>query len=361
MPDTKKSFSYAICICTYKRTELVERLITDIFDQSVLPKKLIIVDGDPASGKVASMLENTNKPDGMNVTYIPSNHGNLSYQRYLGWKILAYEHPEYLIYFDDDLRINENDVTYDILCIFDSHKEVVGVTATTQNLHLDRLAVEPVLLDRLESHNNQGKQDSRQREKAGGYLPTGNRIPPEFSNGNVANVKWLQGRVMAYRFDVIDIECFSEDLFSLTYVNCGLGEDTFLSRQISRKGDLLIIDGLNIEHPDEALPNSYPIKAYNLAYATAFSRRFLNDHYRITEQPHISDRLALIKSYLGNNFLNIIHAVRHPASHRFAYARGYFMGSLRGIIQKPTAKNLTPNIDWYKDAEEALTHAIEIQ
>ena len=72
----------SICICTYKRPELLSLLIDDIFGQSIIPDQLIIVDGDPSSGRVISIL--ATNPCLTEIYYLPSNHGNLPYQRYLG-------------------------------------------------------------------------------------------------------------------------------------------------------------------------------------------------------------------------------------------------------------------------------------
>ena len=48
-------------------------------------------------------------------------------------------------------------------------------------------------------------------------------------------------------------------------------------------------------------------------------------------------------------------------SYSFLFALGYFVGSVKGLFHKPTAKNLTPKIDWWKDAQEALAKMEIIQ
>lgn len=161
---------------------------------------------------------------------------------------------------------------------------------------------------------------------------------------------------MAYRVTALDQRCFSADLFALTHVQCGLGEDTFLSRQVGTKGRLLMAFNTQVEHPDDDTPKAYPYRARKLAYATAYSRRFLNDHYRDPHPPTLSDRLALLKNYVGVSFFAWLRAITSFKVYRFAYAWGYTQGAIRGLLQKPTAKNLTPQIDWWQDAEEALAH-----
>ena len=165
---------------------------------------------------------------------------------------------------------------------------------------------------------------------------------------------------MAYRLSALQQDCFSADLFSLNHIRCGKGEDTFLSRRVMRNGKLAYVTNAIFEHPNSDLPKTYPISSMRFGYARAYSRRFLNDHYRMDGRPRFADRLALINSYLGNNLINISQALIHPQRYRFAYAWGYFCGSVRGLLQKPTARNLCPDIDWWKDAEEAVTQCVAL-
>jgi len=354
--------SLVIVIATYQRVSLLCSLLEDIARQTVQPEGVIIVDGDPASGEVLAMLKALQPALQMALHYIPSNHGNLSYQRYLGWKSASNYNPEFMIYFDDDIRLPEKDTLAKLIDVFDN-PEIVGATAKTITGSLSKFNEEPAIAElRVKRRPNRMVDllgDARKYDP-GGYTPVGNRIMPAETIQPISEVHWLQGRVMAYRMDAVTSDCFLEDLFALTHIRCGLGEDSILSRQIGKNGKLVMVNGLTIEHPDDAMPNSYPIKAYSLANATAYSRRFLNDHYRITEPPHLADRVALLKSYLGNNLINFARAVAHPRRHRWAYAWGYLRGSLRGLLQKPTAKNLTPEIDWWLDAEDALRGQVRI-
>jgi hypothetical protein len=165
---------------------------------------------------------------------------------------------------------------------------------------------------------------------------------------------------MAYKLAALTEECFSADLFALDRIGV-LGEDTFLSRRVGTKGDLLLAFCAQFEHPDADLPQAYPTRALKFGYTSAYSRRLLNDNYRGFDPPRFSDRVALVKSYLGTTLLNWCRALASPKKHRFAFAWGYTLGAFRGLIQKPTAKNLAPQIDWWQDAEAALRQAIVIQ
>jgi len=43
-----------------------------------------------------------------------------------------------------------------------------------------------------------------------------------------------------------------------------------------------------------------------------------------------------------------------------SYIWGYTLGAARGLNQKPTAKNLTPHINWRRDAEAALKNLVVV-
>jgi len=356
--------SLAVCICTYKREKLLENLINEIMKQTVKPEYLIIIDGNPASNKVVKLLKNLKLGFLKSLYYVGSNHSNLSYQRYLGWRVANDLNIKFLLFLDDDLQINQKNAFQVLLATLED-QSIVGVTSIIKMGEWDpTFNAFSQLLDRskINQHSFLRKLGSSNKIKAGGLSPTGDRILPLFENNkSLYELQWLRGGVMLFRIPALDQSCFSNDLFALDEINCGKGEDTYLSRQVMRKGKLMINSKVIIDHPNLDSPKTYPIDAFHFAYATAFSRRFLNDHYRISEPPRFSDRMALFKSYLGNNLINLFQFIMHPAKHRFAYFWGYFLGSIRGLFQKPTARNLAPNIDWLGDAESALSQLVRIR
>jgi len=353
-----------VCIPTYKRTALLERLLKDISSQTVRPQVVVIVDGDPDSGSVKQVLLSSSIPSTWQVLYVPSNHSNLAYQRYLGWRVARKTECDVLLYFDDDLRLLQQDTIEKILDPFTGDGgDVVGVTAPSHTGDLGKFNETEALRD----HSTLLTQLARafgsfNKTRPGGLTPVGHRRWPAIDERNpYAPVEWLQGRIMAYRMEALAQSCFSEDLFALTHIHCGLGEDTFLSRQVGTKGQMLMALNAQVEHPDDDTPKAYPYQAQKLAYATAYSRRFLNDHYRSPHPPTMADRLALVRNYLGVTTIAWLRAIASFKAYRYAYAWGYTLGSVRGLLQKPTAKNLTPDIDWWADAEEALAQARVLQ
>jgi hypothetical protein len=195
---------------------------------------------------------------------------------------------------------------------------------------------------------------STRNSAPGSLLPTGSKTPPDASAGKYARIEYLQGRVMAYRMNAMSHDVFSTDLFALAHVKCGLGEDTYLSRQVGLRGKMTMLLKSGFLHPDEVVPNSYPIKAHAYGFATAFSRRLLADTFRGRSRIIPSDYWKLITSYMGNIALLILRAAFKPRIHRWAFAIGYFKGACFGAVRPARAIYLSPGIDWWKDAEDCI-------
>ncbi len=355
-----------VCIPTYKRAPLLQRLLEDISSQTMQPQAVIVVDGDSASGEVLQMLTNAALPRAWRIVYLPSNHANAPYQRYLGWRIASEIGGDVLLYFDDDLRLHQPDALAKVIAPFTwDESDIAGVTAEVQTGDVSRLPGTEALRDpRSPLWSAMVKLfGSSARVPPGGLSPVGHRrLPVHEERDGYAVVHWMWGRVMAYRMAMIDQSRFSQDAFAMAHIKCGLtGDDTVLSRDICSGGRILVAFGTGIEHPHDDTPKAYSYQARGLAYAIAYTRRFINDVYRSPAPPTLSDRLALLKNYVGVTAFAWLRAFTSFKAYRFAYAWGYTQGAMRGLIQKPTAENLTPHIDWWADAEEALKNRRVIQ
>lgn len=347
----------AVCIPTYKRAHLLRLLIDDLTLQTLQPTHLIVVDGDPSSGDVVKMLNEFPAPKKWRVTYIPSNYGNLSYQRYLGWRVASQTGAEILSYFDDDERLLQRDVLEKLAALFED-PQVVGVGAHIRFPEQNEINTAPKLSFGKErtGWNRWLSSERRRKLKPGDLTPSGHRIPIEDDGSELVNTHWLRGGSMMYRLSAMSHDTFSADLFALDQRRCGLGEDTFLSRSVGQHGKLLYTFRAIVDHPNADTPKSYPHEAYKYAYAATYSRRFQNDHYRVKQPPTLMDRLDLLISYLGNIGLAWVLAARKRTAQSTAMARGTTMGAFHGLVRKPTAKILTPEIDWWAGAEIALAN-----
>lgn len=344
-----------VCICTYKRPSFLQKLIEDLLSQTARFNKIIIVDGDPSSEQVIGVLREYDK---LSFVYIPSNHANVSFQRYLGWKIAKKSAADILLYIDDDMRIFQKEALEILLHPLNLEDEtIVGSTA-------------PIIFPtKIDDDNKRGSLANRfltnlqsilwnYKRIPGSLTAIGVRIPPvDFSPEGYGRVKWAYGGVMAFKMSKLGQDSFLEDSFALHHIGCGLGEDTLISNIASKKGDILLVPSAQFLHPNADESKAYSREPYKFGYATAYSRRLINDYHQ--RGSIITNRLSLIRSYFFNNTINFLSFVLTINSKALKYATGYFLGSMRALFQKPTANRLTPKIDWWGDAERAVSETVE--
>lgn len=345
----------AVVIPTYKRTHILKNLLTDLLGQTILPDEIIVVDGDPESTEVKPFLSQFQFPSGLTVHYIPSNHANAPYQRYLGAN--AASDCQWLIFVDDDIRFAQKDTIEKITTPFMwDNRLIVGITPKILFPSREKLVRDRPWWKYLEF------MCSSFRLSPGELTPSGDRVPLTDTTNDYDPVEWLRGGVMAYRTDILSKVIYSEDVFALSHIHCGLGaDDTYLSRCVGLYGELLQANCAIVEHPDFDVSKVYPSSMKQLGYARAYSRRFLNDHYRLKDKARFLDRLALAKSYLWAFLVNWANVIGAFNKSRLAYAWGYSLGILHAVIQSPTAQNLTPGINWQADAEQAIANQVLIK
>ncbi|HUG81627.1 MAG TPA: glycosyltransferase [Bryobacterales bacterium] len=355
MPETKPGL--AICIPTYRRPRLLRRLLADLAQQTLWPEQLIVVDGDPSSRDARDVAEYAGF-DIPSVTYVPSNHANLPFQRYLGWRAAARQ--RWLVYVDDDLRVPDKEALEKLILPLEALPgEVAGVTARIEfpnrpagHASVDESSSEGSVLRALAR-----RFGSAHRTQAGGLTPVGYRKPPAHAAESYAATQWLRGGVMAFDRDVLDEECFGECLFALADVQAGLGEDTIISMKAARRGRLLFARYVRFVHPDDDSPKAYAFEGYRAGWAHAYSRRLINDSYRGSEPPTWADRAALVRHYLGKNLLNLRQCYLCADWDKWNFAAGYAWGTVWGLCQPPNARRLAPGVDWQRDAADCLRRA----
>ncbi len=359
--DPSKS-ALCVCICTYQRSGLLLKLVGDIAAQTLKPKALIIVEGRPSSEETKDLLQEVSLRENLRIIYIASRHPNLAYQRYLGWSAAVQQRAEVIAYFDDDLRF-QNPNILEVLKNRLLREHLAGLTAETKTGSPEKFKNHALLREQREAKKDFFSRIARRfgagrNLRPGALSPSGHRIPPPLDEKESA-VSWLQGRVMVYDLRFLTQECFSNDLFALTHVRCGLGEDTFLSHRVASKGELRLLRDLDILHPDEDMPNSYPIRPFAFGFATAYSRRLLNDDYRFPERAKCKDRQALLFSYAGHILTAFAKFIFSPSLPRLLFFLGYSKGAFKGVFFPPRAETLSPGVEWRKDAESDLAKSQE--
>jgi glycosyltransferase involved in cell wall biosynthesis len=356
------SINLAICIPTYRRPQLLRQLMHDLGRQTIAIDRLIIVDGDPSPGEVPATIAGA-RGGARELRYVPSNHANLPYQRFLGWK--AATGAKWLLYLDDDLRLLHPDsVERLIRPLRASRGRVVGTTAEFEVLPSTSIAngsarrhVPAPVRVRTKLARRFG---SSRRILAGGVSPSGHRRPPIDRDKPYELVGCLRGGAMAYRMSAITPDCFCDALFAMGQRGWGLGEDVLLSRRIGSRGVLLTAFRAGFVHPEGDRTIAYRRAGFGRGYATAYSRRLLNDHYRGSGARRWANRLALAKSYAAHALLAWCYALGHLDKQAWAFASGYTLGAIRGLWQAPTSGRLCPEIDWWADANIALSEVREL-
>jgi GT2 family glycosyltransferase len=356
MSETKAGL--AVCIPTYRRAGLLTRLLGDLRGQTLHPEQLIVVDGDPASGETRAVVESL----GMSIsptTYVPANHANLPFQRYLGWRGSAGQ--RWIVYLDDDLRVLQEDALEKLILPLETLPgEIAGVTARID------------FPNRAATHSGVGGSSrvvnasralaqrfgSAQKTKPGGLTAVGYRKPPADTDEPYAPTEWLRGGVMAFDRNALNEQCFEESLFALAEMRAGLGEDTILSTKAAFRGRLLLARDVRFIHPDDDSPRAYAFQGFRAGWARAYSRRLINDSCRGFAPSSWTDRGALVKHYLGENFVNFRRFQLLRGWTEWKFALGYAWGTWRGVFQPPDAARLTPGVDWRADAADCLRRAV---
>jgi GT2 family glycosyltransferase len=355
-----ESRNLAVCIPTYRRPQLLRQLLEDLERQTVVIDRVIVVDGDPGSREVPALLA-TASCRARKLCYVPSNHANLPYQRFLGWRSAA--GAKWLLYLDDDMRLLYPDsVERLIRPLRAPGGRVVGTTSEFQGSceaaaapHGGAGRYGSELLDGL---RRAARRWGSSRHVAPGELsPAGHRRAVLDCHRPYERVGWLRGGAMAFRMSALTAECFRDELFAMGERGWGLGEDTLLSRRVGSRGVLLTALRAGFVHPEGDRTVAYRCAAFARGFATAYSRRLLNDHFRGFEPPRRADRAAQAKSFAAHAALAWFSALRGGDPRAAAFALGYTLGAMRGLLQQPTSRRLCPQIDWRADAEAALSLA----
>lgn len=342
----------AICICTFRRPKALITLLNDIQKQDKVSAILIIVDGDPKSGAILGELSRASDSFFAEIVYIPSVHANLAFQRSLGWEYSRRRGFEKLLYLDDDLRIINSAA---IITLF-TGLDIPGVVGVTSEIIYAEVGWE---LKSEKPPINKKKDLSRKTNSSnysnGGYVPTGHRVAAkQLSDEKYCEVSWMYGPVMLYTVNALEPKDFSLDLFSLSEIGYGRGEDTYLSRRLLPKGKIIYFFNVGIIHPMDS-PSYFNVKdPFHRERSLAYSRRFLNDNYRILDKPTVTDRLYLLRSYIWNNFSRFLQIFKMLNQTSIKIFTGYFVGSMMGLFIQPRSERLTPKIDWLGDVEMSL-------
>ncbi len=330
----------AIVIPTFKRPAPLARLLADLVCQSRQPHVLAVIDGSPnRQGGARSVIATIARQSNLSARYLPANHANLPYQRWLGRRAVA--DCEMLLYLDDDLRLPSPDIVQKLVRPLESHDR--RIAAVTAPIAFGSIAGPHLTPRPKQERSNFGVS---RRYGPGDLAPNGERIPVTLGGRDYEPVEWLRGGVMAIRASFLTRQCFPDDLFALAERGWGLGEDTVISRHLLERGKLLCATSTVVLHPGDSPTRAYVQHTRELGYATAYSRRLVNDHYRGSASATLVQRWTLARSLVASTLL---HSIRRPA-----FGIGFAHGALDGVLRPPRSERLCPHVDWDRDADLAL-------
>lgn len=349
-----------VAIPTYRRPQLVRRLLCDLQGLSLPPKTILVVDGGGEAASLAEAIASVELMPPVRVILLTSEHANLPFQRFLAFMVAAeIVGATILVYLDDDVRPAAVDSLEALVAPLRSRPDVVATTArlvmghgTEANGGFDAKTLNSAPAPRWLAALAK-RFGGLARAPDGGLTPSGTRARPA-PGERARQVSWLHGGAMACRLAALSPDAFPEALLSSYERRLGKGEDTILSLRLRSKGRFLYQPAAVFLHPYDAPPAAYSPAPYRYGLSVAYSRRLINDNYRYPDSPTFSDRSALIVSLAGMLTRSIWRLLVHPSKRSLAFALGTAAGVSLAVLYPPRAGRLTPAIDWTREVRANL-------
>lgn len=244
-----------IVICTYNRPLLVERLITQLWSFSNQYNHILIIDSSDQSFKP--------KVKSNQLKVVRSSHKNQPYQRYLAKHI---SNAKYLLYLDDDMMLENNQLFTELDSIITKQKPI-GIGIGFRNF-----VSTPTQIKNTSAKNNvMYRAFGQPHLSEGQYSWNGIRGPqPE----NIDATQWFSGGAFLIErtavFENVDLRLL--DLFEK---KLGMGEDMIISHGSSRLGKVLFLPGDHFIH-DNRNESHYSYNSQKLAIKFMISRLYIN-------------------------------------------------------------------------------------
>lgn len=255
------SLTFDVIIATYNRPHKVTGFCAQIKKCSIQPGKLIVIDSSDETNK--SLHED---PD---IVYLKSSHKSQPYQRYVGTLM---SEADIIVFFDDDLIINDHKLFERIVELFEDHKTMgVGLGIEYHNIITTKLnTTKSSFTGRLK------KLLPTKVLKAGLITLFGETAPlPQ----KTLETMYLPGPNMSFRRNATG-DIFDDTLFALFEHRIGMGEDKVLSMRVAKKGKVIYSGEKNyLLHPaEESSYYSNPVNFYAKVY---YSRLWLANQYSL--------------------------------------------------------------------------------
>jgi len=219
----KMKISYVLC--TRNRPENIRSLVRNLLQvDHDFDTELIVVDSSEEENLSDDLLLST---EFRNIRIISSQSG-LPFQRNVG---LTFVTGELVVFLDDDVIIQESLCSHLINAFQD--RDVVGAAPLIKGLYLGQTSF----------------LDSRRTRREGRLTKAG--VNNWFTDSEATlnkSADWLPGCAMAYRVSAISDLIFSTALQNGPAGGYSLGEDVDFSLRASRRGKLICLTSVKIDH-----------------------------------------------------------------------------------------------------------------
>lgn len=252
-----------VVICTYNRPQQCAFLISQLLSLDTKPNCIWVID---ASESVEDSFKNR-----AGITWVPSNHKNQPYQRFVGWSLSM---ADILLYLDDDMEVADAGCIETIRQHFETQPQVLALA-----LHFKNKQEGGSLSDIPQSQFNQQSKIKKLWNWVSGYpsLPPGafgycghrGKQPVE---GGVT--QWISGGAFAVKRNSM-YQNFNFQLFDLFEEKLGMGEDGSLGYSLSKQGDVYYEPKQLFWHHEQH-ESHYATNQQAYAKRVLFSRLFLS-------------------------------------------------------------------------------------
>ena len=264
MEKVRNVFQFNLIICTYKRSDVLFKLLKSIANQTVYPNRILIIDGSP-DAETDNLLK---QEIFRNLEYFkvkPENRG-LTKQRNYGVKKVSSD-CQIVCFLDDDIILAS---TYfeELLKTYEIKPGALGVSGYITNetewvkvKNRDEIVPGKFSFDgwsRIEgSRFSMRRRFGLEPDKDPGFMP-------EFSHGystgflppsnKIYEAEMLMGGIASYR-----TELFKQLNFSSYFEGYGLYEDADFSLRASKIGKLYVNSAAKLEHhhAEQGRPNKF--------------------------------------------------------------------------------------------------------
>jgi GT2 family glycosyltransferase len=256
---------FSLVICTYNRPNSVEALLQSISTQSLVPNEILVIDGSEDV-----LTEEVVKSDGLNIRYhhVSGENRGLTKQRNIGISLVQHN-SEVICFLDDDVVL-EKDYFRQIIELFNSDTQVIGVGGYITNevfwhlsgnnqkkkkgfgyFEIDGWFRKMPMRHRLRSFLGLSPNVNPGTMPAFGHGYSISFLPP---SGKVYETEMIMGGVSAFRKSL-----FSQINFSEYFKGYGLYEDADFSLRAAKLGKLVVNTAarLSHNHAPQGRPNHF--------------------------------------------------------------------------------------------------------